>query len=120
MSRVLQSSISNTLEQEFVETAIVRGLSQRILIWRYLLRPSLAPTIALIGFTLGRMLGGLVVIELVFNLPGMGTLLVAEGLAYRDYPLVQGVVLILGVIVVIINFLCELLSEWLDPRIKTT
>jgi peptide/nickel transport system permease protein len=116
LSRVLQSSIVDTMDQEFVETAIVRGLPRRIQVWRYLLRPSLAPMISLLGYIVAGMLGGAVVVEIVYNLPGIGTALVTEGVILRDYPIVQGITLIFGVIVVGINFLADTFSGWLDPR----
>lgn len=119
LARVLQSSISDTLEQEFVETAIVRGLPGRHLIWRYMLRPSLAPAINLLGYMIGQLLGSAVVVEIVFNIPGIGTALVVEGVLQRDYSLVQGIVLVFGLAVVLISFLSESVSVWLDPRGRT-
>ena len=120
LARVLQSSIVETMEQEFVETAIVRGLSAPVLVWRYLLRPSLAPTISLLGYILGQLLSATVVVEIVFNLPGMGTALVVEGVLLRDYPLVQGIILIFALIVVAVSFLSDTVSAWLDPRIRVS
>ena len=119
LARVLQSSISDTLEQEFVETAIVRGLPRKNFFWRYLLRPSVGPTINLLGYMIGQLLGAAVVVEIVFNIPGIGTALVVEGVLQRDYSLVQGIAFIFGLIVVVISFLSESLSEWLDPRGRT-
>jgi peptide/nickel transport system permease protein len=118
LARVLQSSIMDTLEQEFVESAIVRGLSRPILMWRYLLRPSLAPTISLLGYMVGQLLGAAVVVEIVFNLPGIGTALIVEGVQLRDYPVVQGIVLVFGLLVVFISFFSDVVSGWLDPRTK--
>jgi peptide/nickel transport system permease protein len=115
LSRVLQSSIVDTLEQEFVETAVVRGLSRRIFAWRYLLRPSLAPTISLLGYMVGQMLGAAVLVEIIFGLPGIGTALI-DGVLGRDYSLVQGIVFTFGLIVVVVSFLSDLASGWLDPR----
>ena len=120
LSRVLQSSIVETMDQEFVETAIVRGLPKPVLIWRYLLRPSLAPTISLLGYILGQLLSATVVVEIVFNLPGMGTALVVEGVLLRDYPLVQGIILIFALIVVVVSFLSDTVSGWLDPRTRVS
>jgi len=117
LARVLQSSIVDTLEQEFVETAIVRGLPRRTYVWRYLLRPSLAPTIALLGYIIGTLLGACVIIELIFNLPGIGTGLV-QAVTNRDYPTVQGIVFVFGMIVVLVNTSSDLVSEWLDPRLR--
>ena len=119
-ARVLQSSINETLEQEFVESAIVRGLGTPLYLWRYLLRPSLAPTISLLGYMIGQLLSAAVVVELVFNIPGIGTSLIVEGVLVRDYPVVQGIVLVFGLIVVMVSFASDVLSGWLDPRTKTT
>lgn len=119
-ARVLQSSINETLEQEFVESAIVRGLGTLPYLWRYLLRPSLAPTISLLGYMIGQLLSAAVVVELVFNLPGIGISLIVEGVLVRDYPVVQGIVLVLGLIVVMVSFAADVVSGWLDPRTKTT
>lgn len=116
LARVLQSSITDTLEQEFVETAIVRGLPRAVFVIRYLLRPSLAPTVALIAYMMGQLLGSAVMVEIIFNLPGIGTALVMEGVLARDYPLVQGIVLVFGLVVVGFSFLSDTISEWLDPR----
>lgn len=116
ISRVLQSSIVDTLDQEFVETAVVRGLGWLPFTWRYLLRPSLAPTISLLGYMIGQLLSAAVVVELVFNLPGIGTALIVEGVLLRDYPVVQGIVLVFGMIVVVVSFVSDLVSGWLDPR----
>ena len=117
LARVLQSSVSDTLEQEFVETAVVRGLPRRIFYWRYLLRPSLAPTLALASYITGVLLGATVLIELIFTLPGMGTALV-DAVLRRDYTMVQGIVLVLGMCVVAISFASELVCGWLDPRTR--
>lgn len=115
--RVLQSSVAETMEEAFVESAVVRGLSGPRLVWRYLLRPSLAPTIALMSYIVGSLLGTAVVLELVFNLPGVGTRLLAAVFS-RDYPVVQGIVFVMGIIVVLANLLADLASGWLDPRAK--
>jgi peptide/nickel transport system permease protein len=118
LSRVLQSSIADTMEQEFVESAVVRGLPRRIIFWRYLLRPSFAPTVALLGYMVGALLGAAVVVELVFNLPGIGTALV-DAVLGRDYTTVQSILLIFGIIVVAVSFVADLVSGWLDPRTRT-
>jgi peptide/nickel transport system permease protein len=118
LSRVLQSSIADTMEQEFVESAVVRGLPRWIVFWRYLLRPSFAPTVALLGYMVGALLGAAVVVELVFNLPGIGTALV-DAVLGRDYTTVQSILLIFGIIVVAVSFVADLVSGWLDPRTRT-
>jgi peptide/nickel transport system permease protein len=120
LARVLQSSIVDTLDQEFVETAIVRGLPRQIIVWRYVLRPSLAPTVGLLGYIVGQMLGAVVVVEIVFNIPGIGTALLSEGVLARDYPVVQGIVFVFGLIVVVVNFIADVTAGLIDPRMKAT
>ncbi len=115
--RVLQSSVIDTMGQAFVETAQVRGLAGPRLVWRYLLRPSLAPTIALSSYIVGSLFGAAVVLELVYNLPGIGTRLLAAVFS-RDYPVVQGIALVMGILVVLVNLVADLVSGWLDPRAK--
>jgi peptide/nickel transport system permease protein len=117
LSRVLQSSIADTLEQEFVETAIIRGLPRLAITWRHLLRPSLAPIIGLTGYMIGQGLGASVVTEIVFNLPGIGTTLISA-VTRRDYPMVQGIILVFGMIVVVVSYLSDVVSNWVDPRTK--
>jgi peptide/nickel transport system permease protein len=119
LARVLQSSIVDTMEQEFVESAVVRGLPRRVFIWRYLLRPSLAPTIGLFGYMIGTMLGAAVIVEIIFDLPGIGTALITAVLA-RDYTVVQGIVLVFGFLVVLVSFVADTISAWIDPRTRTT
>ena len=119
LSRVIQSSVSETLEQEFVETAIVRGLPRLVIIWQYLLRPSLAPAVSLAGYMIGQGLAASVVTEVVFNLPGIGTTLIGA-VTRRDYPMVQGIVLVFGLIVVLTSYVSELTSAWLDPRTRSS
>jgi len=118
LARVLQSSISETMEQEFVEAAVVRGLPARTRVWSYLIRPSAAPAVGLLGYIIGSLLSATVIIELIFDIPGIGRELIVAVLG-RDYPVVQGIVLLFGVIVVFVSFLSELMSGWLDPRTQT-
>jgi len=117
LARVLQSSIIDTTEQEFVETAVVRGLPRRVMMWRYLIRPSIAPTISLLAYIIGQLVGSAIVVEAIFGLPGMGTLLI-EAVQIRDYPVIQGGVAVLGLFVVVVGYVSDMSSAWLDPRTK--
>jgi peptide/nickel transport system permease protein len=117
LSRVLYSSISDTLKEEFVETGVIRGISRPRLLWFYILKPSLAPTVALLSYIMGVMLGTTVIMESIFALPGIGTELISAVLL-RDYPLVQGITFIFGIIVVFFSFVGDLLAYWLDRRVK--
>ena len=115
LSRILESSINRTLREEFVEAAILRGVPRRRMVTHYLLRPSLAPTVSFVGFLLGAALGGAAITEIIFNLPGLSSTLV-NAVLNRDYQLVQGIVLVLGLAVVLVSFLSDVIAEWLDPR----
>jgi peptide/nickel transport system permease protein len=115
LARVLSASVVGTLREEFVEVAIVRGVRGRRFSWRYLIRPSIAPTLSLLSYIVGALFASAVVVELVFNLPGVGTLLV-NAVAGRDYPLVQGIVLVSGVFVVIVSAVGDVITTRIDPR----
>lgn len=117
LSRVLYSSIFDTLREEFVETGVIRGIGRIRFLWFYLLKPSLAPTVVLLSYIMGVMLGTTVIMESVFALPGIGTELINAVMA-RDYPTVQGITFIFGVIVVFFSFFGDLLAYWLDRRVK--
>ncbi|HEY8476857.1 MAG TPA: ABC transporter permease subunit, partial [Chloroflexota bacterium] len=84
-----------------------------------LLRPSLAPTIGLLGYMIGQMLGAAVVVEIIFGLPGIGTALMNAVLG-RDYSVVQGIIFVFGIIVVLVSYVADTVSAWLDPRTRTT
>jgi ABC-type dipeptide/oligopeptide/nickel transport system permease component len=115
LARVLIASIGTTLTEEFVEVAIVRGVRGPTFAWRYLIRPSIAPTLSLLAYIVGALFASAVVVELVFNLPGIGTLLV-NAVAGRDYPLVQGIVLVSGVFVVLVSTIGDIITTRIDPR----
>ena len=116
LTRVLIASISDTLREEFVEVAIVRGVSGPRFAWQYLIRPSIAPTLSLLSYIIGSLFASTVVIELVFNLPGTGRLLVGA-VGARDYPLVQGIVLFSGVFVVLVGTVADIITVRIDPRV---
>ena len=117
LSRVLYSSLRDTLEEEFVETGVIRGVRRFRFAWFYLLRPSLAPTIVLLSYMMGVMIGSTVIIEIIFALPGIGRELVTAVNA-RDYPVVQSIILVFGILVVVLSLLGDLLATYLDPRVK--
>ena len=117
LARILQSSIVETDAEEFVEAAIIRGTQGWRFYWRYLLRPSLAPTVAALGYFAATVVSYAVIIEIIFNLPGIGMTLV-DAVRNRDYPLVQGIVFLSGLLVVGLTFMADLVNGWLDPRAK--
>jgi peptide/nickel transport system permease protein len=117
ISRVLLASVVDTKNEEFVETGIIRGVKPRRFFWFYILKPSLAPTVVLMSYMMGSMLGATVILETIFSLPGIGRELVAAVLA-SDFPVVQGILLFFGVITVVLSFLGDLAAYLLDRRVK--
>ena len=117
ISRVLHTSVVDTREEEFVETGIIRGVSRPRFFWFYILKPSLAPTVVLMSYMMATMLGATVILETIFSLPGIGRELVGAVLA-SDYPMVQGILLMFGVITVFLSFIGDLLAYALDRRVK--
>jgi peptide/nickel transport system permease protein len=115
--RTLRVGIIETLDTEFVEAARARGLSERRIVLKHVLRNSLVSTVTVLGLNIGFLLSGLVIIENVFALPGLGSELVNSILS-RDYPLIQALTLVFGVAVVAINLLTDLAYAKLDPRVR--
>ena len=115
--RTLRVGIIETLGTEYVEAARARGLSERRIIFKHVLKNSLISTVTVLGLTVGFLLSGLVIIENVFSLPGLGSELVSS-IVGRDYPVIQALTLIFGVAVVAINLLTDLFYAYLDPRVR--
>ncbi len=117
ITRLVRSSMLEVLDREYLETARAKGLTERIVVYKHALRNALIPVVTVAGLQLGFVLNGAVVIEIVFQRPGLGMLLV-DAVYDRDYPIVQGVVLVCAVAFVLTNVLVDLTYEYLDPRIR--
>lgn len=117
VARMTRASLIEVLGQEYIRTARAKGLSERMIVWRHAYRNALIPVITVIGLEFGALLGGAVVTETVFAWPGIGRRSV-EAILQRDYQVVQGIVLMLGVIFVALNLLTDLIYALLDPRIR--
>lgn len=115
--RYLRTTMLEQLNLDYVRTARGKGLSERAIQYRHVLKNALLPVITVVGINFGEMLAGSLVIEQVFTLPGFGSLLITA-IGNRDYPLVQGLVLFIAFTVIIINFLVDLSYRWLDPKIR--
>ena len=115
--RMTRSAMVEVLLEDYVRTAWAKGLSGRLVYVRHALRNALIPIITVIGMQFGLLLGGAVLTETIFNIPGLGRLLV-EAVNRRDYPLIQGVILVTSLIFVAANLLVDLLYVYLDPRIR--
>jgi len=116
-SRMTRSAMLEVLRQDYVRTARAKGLVERAIIFKHALRNALIPVVTIMGSQLSFLLGGLVIIEVVFSLPGVGTL-GFEAIQVRDYPVVQGVVFFMAIIFVLSNLLVDLSYAVIDPRIR--
>lgn len=117
VARLVRSTMLEVLGQEYVTTARSKGLSERIVILRHALRNALIPVVTIVGLQFGGLLSGTVIIETVFARRGIGRLAV-DAVLSRDFPMVQGTILVAAVGYVIVNLLVDLSYAWLDPRIK--
>ena len=115
--RMTRSSMLEVLGQEFIRVARAKGLSTRAVLLRHTLRNALIPIVTVLGLQTGFLLGGVVITEQIFGLPGLGWTLL-NGVYQRDYPVVQGTVMVFAVTFVLINLLVDLLYTYLDPRIR--
>jgi peptide/nickel transport system permease protein/oligopeptide transport system permease protein len=119
IARMTRSSMLEVLGQDYVRTARAKGAPLRSVVFRHALRNALLPIMTVIGLQFGALLGGAVVTETVFAWPGVGRLLI-DSIFFRDYPVVQGLVLMFGTTFVVINLLVDLLYAYVDPRIHYT
>ena len=117
VTRTLRSSMLEALSEDYVRTARAKGLSEWRVIRGHVLKNALIPVVTVLGLQLGTLIGGAVITEYVFALPGVGRLVV-DAVFARDYPLVQGVVLLIAVGFILSNLLVDLLYGWIDPRIR--
>jgi len=116
LTRMMRSSSLDVLKMEYVTHARAKGLSEFSVLSRHVFPNAFAPTMTLVGLTLGQLLGGIAVIETVFTLPGLGRLMV-DGILARDYPVVQGCLLFTGLAYVVINLAVDLCYPLFDPRV---
>jgi ABC-type dipeptide/oligopeptide/nickel transport system permease component len=115
--RLLRSGMLEVLDSEYVKLARIKGVVERRVIWLHALKNALIPVVTVIGLQTGRLFGGAVVVETIFALPGLGRL-AADSIFFRDFPMLQGVVLILALAVLLANLFTDLLYAFLDPRIR--
>lgn len=116
ISRVVRASMLEVLSEDYIRTARAKGLDERRVLIRHALRAALLPTITIIGLETGHLLGGAVVTETIFALPGMGRLLI-DGVLSRDFPMVQGTTLVLAILLVCANLVADLTYAAADPRV---
>ena len=119
ISRIARAGVIEAMDSDYSRTAVLKGLSKRRTIKRHVLRNALLPTIAVIASQVPYLVGGLVAVEIVFNYRGFGSLLL-KAVQYRDYPVLQAAVLIVGLVIVTMQLLADILFALLNPRIKQT
>lgn len=116
-ARQTRSSMLEVIHQDYIRTAWAKGLREGIIVMRHAVKNALIPVVTVMGIILRYVVGGSVVIEMVFNIPGLGRLAVDSAVA-QDYPVVQGIILMVATIVVMINLIVDMLYGWLDPRTR--
>nr|WP_308302414.1 nickel ABC transporter permease [Bacillus sp. V5-8f] len=116
-SRLLRAGLIESLSQDYIQAGRARGIKEWRLLWLHAFRAAMLPVITVFGLSLGSLLGGAVVIEILFSWPGLGSMAV-EAIFSRDYPVIQGYVLLTGVLVVVLNLLVDLSYYLIDPRMQ--
>jgi peptide/nickel transport system permease protein len=117
LARQTRSSMLEVIHQDYIRTAYSKGLSERVVVLRHALKNALIPVVTLMGLQVRILVGGSVLVESVFNIPGMGRLL-AAGAFNKDFVVVQAGVLLIGTVVCLVNLLVDLSYSWLDPRVR--
>lgn len=117
LTRMTRSSMLEVLGEDYIRTARSKGLSKRVVVYKHAFRNAIIPVVTVIGLQAGDLLAGAIIIENVFHLPGIGRL-VFEAIGQRDLPVIQGVVLLIALMIVLINFLIDVVYRYLDPRIR--
>lgn len=116
-TRQVRIAMLEELQQDYVTGARMRGIPERVILWKHVLPNTMLPLVTLLGLSLGSLLGGTTVVEIIYNWPGLGAMAV-KAISCRDYPLVQGYVLWIALLYMVINLLVDLSYKWLDPRLK--
>jgi len=117
LARLVRSSMLDVLREDYVRTAFAKGLPEQLVIIRHALRNALIPALTVIGISIGALLGGAVVTETVFTIPGMGRLVV-QSIARRDYPVIQGAIIAIAMTYVLVNLVVDVLYVYIDPRVR--
>ena len=116
--KFLRNSVLSQMNQDYVRTAYSKGNTETAVLYGHVLKNALIPVITFLAMVIAEILAGSIVVEQVFSVPGVGRLLISS-ISNRDYPVVQAVVLYVTAVVVIINFIVDMLYQFLDPRVKT-
>ena len=117
VARVTRSAMLEILREDYIRTARSKGLAERVVLTRHALRNASVPIMTIVGLSLAGMIGGLVISEQVFAIPGMGRLVV-DAVSNRDFPVIQGVLLMVALSYVVVNLVIDLTYVYIDPRIR--
>ncbi|MFD3004403.1 nickel ABC transporter permease [Thermus tengchongensis] len=117
LARMTRGTLLEVLSQDYIRTARAKGLRERVVVFKHALRNAMIPVVTVAGLEFGSLLAGAVITETIFAWPGLGQLLVSSILA-RDYPVVQGAVLLVATSFILVNLLVDLLYAWIDPRVR--
>lgn len=117
VTRQLRSSLQDVLRSDYIRTGRAKGLTERVVLWKHALRNAFVPVVTLVGLTVSRLVGATTVVETVFALPGLGRMNL-ESILNRDFPTLQGTVLVTVFIVIAVNLVVDLAYGWVDPRIR--
>ena len=119
IARVTRSAMLEVFREDYIRTARSKGLAERVIIYRHALKNALLPVVTVSGYEFGRLLGGTVIIEVIFSIPGIGKLLI-DAIFHRDFPMIQAIVVMIAVLVLVLNVVLDLIYAWLNPRIRFT
>jgi peptide/nickel transport system permease protein len=117
ITRFTRASMLDVLGEDYVRTARSKGLAERVVVMKHALRNAMIPILTVVGLTVAVLLGGAVVTETVFGLPGVGNLVV-QAVLRRDYPVIQGALIVIAGIYVLVNLVIDLLYTLIDPRVR--
>ena len=117
IARVTRSAMLEVFREDYIRTARSKGLAERAVIYRHALKNALLPVVTVSGYEFGRLIGGTVIIEVIFSVPGVGRLLI-DSIFHRDFPMIQAIVMIIAVMVLALNVALDLVYAWLNPRIR--
>ncbi|HYJ85547.1 MAG TPA: ABC transporter permease [Pyrinomonadaceae bacterium] len=120
LTRMVRSSVIEELGEDYVRTARAKGLSETQVVYKHVLKNGLIPVVTILGLQLGILLAGAIITEKIFGWPGLGLLLVEDGIGKRDYRVVQGCVLVISITYIVANMLTDTIYRWLDPRIRVS
>ena len=116
-TRFMRAGLLEVMREDYIRTARAKGLTEKLIVGRHAIKNAIIPLITVLGLQFGFMLGGIVLVELVFNWPGLGRFMI-DSIFYFDFPALMGVTILLGIIYVFVNFIVDITYQYLDPRIS--